>query len=213
MNISMFIAASTTDKAAIDSLETALNNSFTGSVAAEVITRSNKFGKAVGDAVFNWSETDGYKNASATYTPPVGPGLWVPTPPTFTPANTPYWGNNPVIIAESIDNTQAGPPLAYSEKRGSAFYKMAKQLYDTSLNLSADEMAQALFWRDIPGVTSPGHWLSILLQVIQQSNSHLDKAAFAYAVTGSSLSDACINCWQAKYKYNLYALLLTCKMC
>jgi hypothetical protein len=61
----------------------------------------------------------------------------------------------------------------------------------------------AIFWRDIPGVSSPGHWLSILQQVLKQTNSRLDKAAFAYAITGATLSDACISSWQTKYHYNL----------
>ena len=61
----------------------------------------------------------------------------------------------------------------------------------------------ALFWRDIPGVTAGGHWLSILQQVLKQTNSRLDKATLAYAVTGVCLSDASISCWQTKYHYNL----------
>jgi len=67
---------------------------------------------------------------------------------------------------------------------------------------SADS-AKAFFWRDIPGVSSPGHWLSILQQVLQQSNSKLGKTALASGVTGTCLNDACISCWQTKYPYNL----------
>src|SRR5690349_15643753 len=81
MNRDIFTAASVVDKAAVDSLENALNNSFLAIRNASVVTRSNAFGKSVADAVFNWSETDGYKHATDPYTPPVGQGLWVPTPP------------------------------------------------------------------------------------------------------------------------------------
>ena len=115
MNRSIFINANAVDKAAIDSLEAALNASYASACDADIISRSNTFGKAVADAVFSWSETDGYKDASAAYTPPVGPGLWQPTPPAKGAASTPYWGNNRTIIAGSIDNTQPGPPIAYSE--------------------------------------------------------------------------------------------------
>jgi hypothetical protein len=203
MNRSIFTTANSADSAAIDSLENALNISFLASVNKDVIIQSNAFGKNVATAVFNWSETDGYKNASTAYTPPIGPGFWEPTPPAFAAASTPYWGKNRPIVSGSIDNTQPGPPIAYSEDPKSAFYLMAKGVYDASQNLTADQTAMALFWRDIPGVSSPGHWLSILQQVLQQTNSHLDKAAFAYAVTGVCLSDACISCWQTKYQYNL----------
>jgi hypothetical protein len=202
MNRDIFTAANAADKAAIDSLENALNASYLLLKSTAVITRSNAYGKSVADAVFAWSETDGYKSASDPYTPPKGPGLWVPTPPSLAPASTPYWGKNRPLIAGDIDNTQPGPPIAYSEIPGSPFYKMVKQLYQQSHHLTPDDSAQALFWRDIPGVSSPGHWLSILQQVIQQTNSPLKKAAFAYAVTGACLSDACISCWQTKYHYN-----------
>ena len=61
----------------------------------------------------------------------------------------------------------------------------------------------AMFWRDVPGVTSPGHWLSILQQVVRKTNTRLDKAALAYALTGAALNDGSISCWQTKYHYNL----------
>ncbi len=199
MNRSIFTTANATDKAAIDSLETALNTSFVTLANDNVITQSNAFGKSVADAVFNWSESDGYKNASNPYTPPVGLGLWVPTPPAFANASTPYWGNNRTTVAGSIDNTQPGPPIAYSENPKSDFYQMVLQVYNASQSLTPDQTAMAIFWRDIPGVSSPGHWLSILQQVIKQTGSHLDKAALAYAITGACLSDACISCWKTKY--------------
>ncbi len=202
MNRSIFTTASVADKAAIDSLETALNNSFLSKSNPAVIALSNAFGKEIATAVFNWSETDGYKNASNPYTPPVGKGLWVPTPPSFAPASTPYWGNNRPIIAGDIDNTQPGAPIAYSEDPNSAFYKMVNHVYTVSKHLTPSDSAQALFWRDLPGVTAAGHWLSILQQVLKQTNTKLDKAAFAYAITGVCLSDAAISCWQTKYHYN-----------
>ncbi len=203
MNRSMFTTATAIDKAAIDSLENALNNSFLSKSNPAVIALSNAFGKAVATAIFNWSETDSYKHASDPYIPPVGPGLWVPTPPTFAPASTPYWGNNRPIIAGDIDNTQPGAPIAYSEDPNSDFYKMVKHVYTVSQNLTPADSAQALFWRDNPGVTAGGHWLSILQQVLKQTNTKLDKAAFAYALTGACMNDASISVWQTKYHYNL----------
>jgi len=203
MNRDIFTAASTADKAAIDSLEAALNNSFLTTHSADIVSRSNLFGGAVASAVFNWSETDNYKNAGAPYTPPTGLGLWVPTPPALAKASTPFWGNNRPIVAGSIDNTQPGAPTPYSEDPSSPFFQMVKQVYDASQTLTTDQTNMALFWRDIPGYSSPGHWLSILEQVLQNGNTSIAKAALAYAVTGTCLSDACISCWQTKYHYNL----------
>jgi len=76
------------------------------------------------------------------YTPPVGPGLWVPTPPAFAAASTPYLGNNRPIIAGSTYNTQPGPPIAYSEDPKSAFYQRVAQVYGASQSLTPDQTAQ-----------------------------------------------------------------------
>jgi len=38
---------------------------------------------------------------------------------------------------------------------------------------------------------------------MQKENTPLDKAAFAYALTGMALNDAWISCWKTRYTYNL----------
>ncbi|HZH67452.1 MAG TPA: hypothetical protein VEY10_21350 [Flavisolibacter sp.] len=200
MNRAFFPNASAADKAAIDSLENVLYANFP--IQESVKTASAAFGKAVATAVFTWAETDGYKNANQSYTPPTGPGLWKPTAPGMTAA-TPFWGNNRTIIHNSTQNTQPLAPTAYSTEPTDAFYKMAKQVYDVSQSLTDDQKAMALFWRDVPGATSPGHWLSILQQVIRKKNTSLDHAALAYALTGIAINDALVSCFETKYKYNL----------
>ena len=203
INKAFFPIANVTDKAAIDSLESALNAGFAATQTQSMLEVSSTFGKAVAAAVFNWAETDGYKNASNAYTVPVGAGLWKPTFPAFAAPATPYWGNNRTVIAGSTNNTEMPAPPAYSTNTSSAFYQMVKEVYDASQNLTNDQKAMAIFWRDVPGATSPGHWLSILQQVIRQKETALDKAALAYAVTGAAVNDALISCFKAKYQYNL----------
>jgi hypothetical protein len=67
--------------------------------------------------------------------------------------------------------------------------------------LTTDQKNQAFFWRDVPGVSTPGHWMSITQQAIRQSKSRLDKAAGAYALTGICLNDAVISVFHYKYIY------------
>lgn len=203
INRAMFPNASVTDKAAIDSLEQAIYSGFQGKQSESVLNRSVKFGQDVAAAVYAWAETDNYKLANAAYTPPVGDGLWVPTPPNNSPAITPYWGNNRNIILGSIANTDAIAPPAYSIHANSPFHQMVKEVYDVSLTLTDDQKAMAAFWRDIPGVSSPGHWLSILQQVVKIRKPALDKAALAYALTGTAINDALITCFKSKFTYNL----------
>ena len=200
INKAMFPNASVADKAAIDSLEAALNVEFLTEETESIVNASAAFGKAVAQAVYNWSETDEYKNASAPYTIQVGTGLWKPTPPLFTNPATPYWGNNRTIINGSLSNTIVSGPPSYSTDPASPFYQMAKEVYDASLVLTDDQKAMAIFWRDVPGVSSPGHWLSILQQIIKQKQAPLDKAALAYALTGTGVNDALIRTFQIKYQ-------------
>ena len=204
-NRSFFTAAnsSTADVAAIDSLEMVIQASF-AFLPAEVAWRSTNFGKSIADAVFAWSQTDEYsENNSLSYTPPVGPGFWQPTPTAFAPAVGPFWGNDRPIIAGSGDNAQPPAPTAYSEDPHSAFYKMANDLYLASKVLTTDQKNWALFWRDVPGVTTPGHWMSIVQQVLRQTDSRLDKATMAFAAVGICLADANISVMKTKYTYNL----------
>jgi hypothetical protein len=203
INRSMFPNANQTDKMAIDSLESAVNADYLGTENPSVLDASRQFGKAVAAAVFNWSESDGYKLASASYTPPTGPGLWVPTAPAFAAAASPYWGNNRPVAEGSTDNTGVPHPQAFSTDPNSGFYQMVKEVYDASQKLTDAQKAMAVYWRDVPGVTSPGHWLNILLQTIRQTHTRLDKAAFAYAMTGAAINDGLIACWKSKYQYNL----------
>src|SRR3984893_8477024 len=185
-NRSFFTSANLnpTDLAAIDSLENAIYSTFNGE-GSEVLTRSVGFGKSIADAVFAWSLTDGYiQNNAMAYTPPVGFGIWVPTsPPPALPAG-PFWGNDRRIIANSGDNDEPGAPIPYSTDPSSDFYKEVNDLYQASKVLTTEQKNMALFWRDVPGVSTPGHWMSITQQAIQQTNSRLDKAAMAYALNG-----------------------------
>lgn len=203
INRSFFPNAVAADKAAIDSLENALNLEFLQTRPQTEITISSLFGKEVAAAVYSWAETDGYKDAGAPYTVPTGPGLWKPTPPSMATPITPYWGNNRPIITNSTAHTMPAAPPVYSTSTSSPFYQMAKQVYDVSITLTEDQKAMAIFWRDVPGATSPGHWLSILQQVLKQGNIRLDQAALAYALTGSAINDALITCFSAKYYFNL----------
>ena len=203
INKNMFPTTSAANKTSIDSLENALNTQYFNEENGEIINRSIVFGKAVAQKIFEWAQTDGYLHASDAYAAPTGEGLWTPTAPGFASASTPYWGNLRTIVSGSGNNAQPVAPTLYSTDPSSDFYKMAKQVYDVSQLLTAEQTAMALYWRDVPGVTTPGHYVSILKQVLENDKRMLDKAAIAYALSGIAANDAAISCWQTKYHYNL----------
>ena len=203
INKAMFPNASAADKTAIDSLELALKNEFLSDQPSDIIANSTEYGREIASLVFNWSETDGYKNANAPYTIPTGEGKWKPTPPAFANPATPYWGDNRTIIQGSTYGAYVQYPVQYSIDPGSDFYGQAKEVYEASLVLTDDQKAMANFWRDVPGVSSPGHWLSILQQVIKQTQATLEKAALAYALTGVGINDALVACFSGKYIHSV----------
>ena len=162
------------------------------------------YGKAIAAEVIEWSKLDGADHAGIPYTL-LGEGYWEPTPPGFASANVPGWGNNRTIIPASINNTLPAPPYTFSTVPGSPFYNMAKEVYDVSQALTAEQSAIALFWDDAPNgsyVTAFGHWFSILKQALDKENMVLMKAAEAYLRLGITMHDATISVWKAKYTYN-----------
>jgi hypothetical protein len=201
MNRNFFPNTSDANKASINVLEEKLNAIYKTEAANEVIQRSVKFGREVAQLIFDWSKTDGYTKANAPYTPPVGLGLWAPTPPAFAAAFGPYWGNNRLFVPGSLDASYPSAPPAYSTDPSSDYYKMVKQVYDLSQSLTSDQTALAIFYRDYPGF-GDGHYQSILKQILQQENSKLDFSAVAYAKTSIACVDAGIGCWKTKFRYN-----------
>ena len=201
MNRNFFPSTSNANKAAIKALEEKLNAIYKTEAGNEVFQRSLKFGQEVAQLIFEWSTTDGYSKANAPYTPPVGPGLWAPTPTAFATAFGPYWGNNRLFVPGSLDGSAQSTPPAYSTDPSSDYYKMVKEVYDISQKLTPDQRALAVFYRDYPGY-GDGHYQSILKQILKQEKSKLDVAAIAYAKTGIACVDAGIGCWITKYRYN-----------
>lgn len=201
MNKNFFSNTSPDNKAAIDSLENALNTQYQGEVKAHEFERSVDFGKEVAQRIFDWSKTDGVANANAPYTPPAGPGLWAPTPPAFAVAATPYWGKNRLMLAGSLTGSEQPLPPAYNTDPSSDYYAMVKEVYDVSQTLTTEQTAIGIYYRDNPGFGG-GHYLSILKQLLQKEQSKLDFSALAYAKTGIACVDASIGCYQVKYKIN-----------
>jgi hypothetical protein len=170
--------------------------------------RSVDFGRRIGAAVFETSKDDGghegYKRNFPPYTPPVGPGLWVPTTP-GSAALQPYWGTTvTTFVLFSGAACDPGSPPVYSEEPGSKFYEEAYEVYQTVKSLTAEQLTIARFWADGPGsISGPGHSLSITNQILVQESADLEVAAETYARVGLANADAVTAVWWTKYHYNL----------
>ena len=188
----------------INALEADIADDFTG-VAQATIDRSVDRGLVVADAIWQWAQEDGFAELNnCPYTAPVGPGLWEPTPPAFSPPHQPCWGDlRPFVLLYGAECSVLDP-VPYSEDPTSAFYAEALEIYDLVNNLTQEQLDIAQFWADSPGQsgTPPGHWVSILSQVAEQQDLQLDATAEASARVGLAVADAFISCWDMKYHYN-----------
>ena len=189
MSRNFFPGTSVANQASMDSLENALNSVYQTEVNNGAFQRSVNFGKAVAQLIFDWSKTDGAANANAPYIPPVGLGLWATTPPAFAAAFGPYWGNNRLLVAGSLNGSAPQAPPTYSTNPSSDYYQMVKEVYDVSQTLTSGQTAIGLYYRDNPGYGG-GHYLSILKQVLQQENRQLDFTAMAFAKVSIAIIDA-----------------------
>lgn len=191
----------------LDALEAAFEGQYREGQPPGLVRNSAEFGRAVGAAIFETSKDDGgheaYLRSFPAYTPPTGPGLWVPTAP-GQQALQPYWGTTIATLAlTSADECDQGGPPAYSEEE-SEFYQQALEVYDLRNNLTPEQLTLAQFWADGPGtISGPGHSIAIANQILVQEGADLALAAETYARVGTALADALTSLWWSKYHYNL----------
>jgi hypothetical protein len=197
------------DITAVDNLEIAINNGFVGTLDATVMQDSLDLGDAIAAAILPWAADDGFAIFNnCTYTPPAGPGMWKPFPPSQV-ALQPCWDLlRPFVL---LPASECAPPAqpAFDEAPLSAFRLMADEVYtttgDAGANLTAEQREIAFFWSDGGGAlltgTPPGHWVSIVAQICATDNENLATASEAFAKLGIAVADAFISCWQTKYQW------------
>ena len=188
-------------KATIDSMERVQAQRISNSgVNKKVLESSTAFGKAIASHILQWSNGDGSKS-DKKYNPLQGEGLWTPT----TTAAAPFWYESRTITPNLFSIYSMTAPL-YSADITSAFYKMAREVYDAGKELSEEQRKIALHWDDSPNgqyITVFGHWTSILSGLIKQRGLSLIEASQAFAKMSIALHDASIIAWKGKYQYNV----------
>jgi hypothetical protein len=202
----LFPDASEPSVQAIDAQDRAFAGQFQSLLRPRVYARSVGYGRATANAILGWAASDGYtllKNCP--YTPPVGPGLWAPTPPAHAMPLQPCWGMlRPFLLTSGAECSPPTPP-SYAEDHTSEFYVHASQVYTTSLALTEEQKTIAQFWADAAGATGtpPGHWVAIMSQIAHHDHLSLMAAAEGYARVGIAVADAFIGCWRTKYTHHL----------
>jgi hypothetical protein len=179
---------------------------------ADVVARSEDYGRKVADHILAWSATDGgavVENMGfpREYTVSKEPGHWVPTSAIQQQQVPllPAWGKVRTFAMPNGATCGLEPPPEYSEAKDSEFFKQAKEVYDAVNNLSPEQRAIARFWSDDPMLspTPPGHWISIVWQILDKEHAPVDRAVEAFALLGVAVADGFTGCWDAKFKYDL----------
>ena len=207
----MFVSSTSTfNMNTVDSTETANLNELSSGVSQDVIERSVLYGKAVAAAVYASSQSDGgdksYLNPfNLPYTVPVCPSCWVATNPAVPSPISPNWGTNRPLLTANVSDAVPVPPTDFSTDPGSAYYANALAVYNqVKTGNTSDQVEIAKYWADDPfnTCTPAGHTFNIMIQLIKENNSTLEKASVALAKLSIAENDAFIGCWKGKFQYN-----------
>jgi hypothetical protein len=182
----------------------------------DVYERSVAYGEAVAKHVLDYSGKDNYKQTRGIrFTIDINkPGAWVPTPPTYADACEPKWNSIRSFTLDSSSQFRAKPPVVYSESKNSDFFKLTKEVYDLSKNLTEEQKEIAYFWDDNAFVTNisghvmfadkkmtpPGHWIAIINTLSKQNKKSMMESLKMYSFSSIALFDAFIASWDEKYR-------------
>jgi len=190
----------------------------THGMPSEMITNSENYAKAVSASIMAWSKKDNYAKTRSAPKFAINDSAWrwVPTPPAYTEAVEPHWGEIRTMVMHDAKEYTVPPPPAFNvTDPKSKYYKEVMYIKNTGDSLNAEQTHIADFWDDNPGklnvsghvmfvtkkFSPPGHWMSIVGIGAQKVNADFNTTVCAYAKTAIALFDAFIESWTAKYVY------------
>ncbi len=168
--------------------------------AADAKTAGINVGEAAADALIAARAGDGLE-ASVPYTPGSGPGVWLPTPPKFAPALTPWLGQMRPFTMTSAAQFLPGGPSALTGDEWVHDYDQTRMLGGANSSVRTPQQTEiALFWTDHPGRQYAGAFGYLA------DNKKLDvmDSARLMAILWTGSADAAIGCFNAKYHYNFW---------
>jgi hypothetical protein len=187
------------------SQQTELDAQFAASIAAiQAGADAKTAGVAVGEAsaatLIAQRAGDGLE-ASVSYTPGSGPGVWQPTPPKFLPGATPWLAQmRPFTMTSAAEFLPPGPsPL--NSRQWKKDYNLTRSLGSVnSTERTAEQTEIGLFWTE----HTPEQYARTFGYLA--SNYHLSVAETArlMAILWTGAADASIGCFNAKYNYSFW---------
>lgn len=191
--------------------------------AGEAKTLGEAWGRKVGDFVVRMRTNDGAEPSKANFYlrryPRRQDSLrWRPTGPLFDSGATepsfresyhrgllPGFGQVKPWAISSASQYIASDFYDPASPEFARDYQMVKELGSSdSASRTDDQTEIAFFWEDGPwGVTPPGHFVLIAMQLFQHLNlSRVDKAR-AMALVSMAMADSAIATWHSKYSHDV----------
>ena len=171
-----------------------------------VVNRSRAFGELLGDALNVWADSDGYLDVlDCSSTIPTGPSYWRPTPPSFDDAEFACWGNIRAFTFSPDQLTMLcnpGVPIPVSTQGGTAYQTDVDEVIALNADLALEQQVIANFWRDDEGTfTVPGHYTSILGQLVSQNLLDGKQAITAWTQLCIAMADTYVSTYKLKYTH------------
>jgi hypothetical protein len=157
-------------------------------------TKGVAFGEHVAQHLITVRAHDG-RNAPVEYTKVPAPGVWRPTPPTFTPMAVPWMGGvTPLLIRSTSQFAPPPPPTLTSGRYTRDFAEVKAMGSATSTQRTADQTATALFFSGNAAV----QFNTALRDQIAVRRLDIVDAARMLAAVNMAVADALIVAWQVK---------------
>jgi PAP2 superfamily protein len=186
---------------------------------SEMITASKKLADSVFAHILRWSKGDNYAQtrSASKYTITNDEGSWIPTPPMYSQAIEPHWGEIRPMVLDSASQFMPPRPYVYNIKdTNSEYYRYMMEVKKTGDSLTEEQKHIADFWDDNPSkgnvighvmfitkkFSPPGHWMNIVGIAAQKAGADFSTTVGAYTETAIALFDAFISCWDEKYRSN-----------
>ena len=188
------------------SQQTPLDADFAASIAAISDTPANiSAGIAVGEAsalaLITARANDGLL-ANVPYTPPVGPGYWLPTPPAFGPPLTPWLGQMvPFTMSSAAQFFPDEGPDALDSQQWIDDYNQVMTLGALNSTVRTPQQTEiALFWTEHTGQQYARAFRNLS---VKKGLSTSDTARLM-AMLWAGYADAGIGCWNAKFSFSFW---------
>lgn len=165
------------------------------------------FGTQVADAVIAARAHDGSDElAHLELVAGYDPGEYRPTPPDFTLAIQPNWGDVTPFVLQSGDQFRPPAPPALTSAAYAADFNQVKALGSMDSTERTPEQTQSAIWwsNDEDSYTRVGQWSDIADHLLADQGRSSLESAYLLTELNVGLADALIACWDAKYTYDTW---------